>query len=791
MACVDADFIGPKNAPYVTINKVRWPIYSWEVANKAYVDAQTGSHLSYIYPLGTVSDITNTDIIVNNAVGTLPGVISGVAQTLGGALTLTAPLIGAAITATGQLSGASASVGSSTPAVITTSGALQVANNTASLSTSTGCATLAGGLGVAGDVHTGGNIYVGSSIFAPSGSGLYTDTGFNFIFRPDAITSNYWSVFANTTGGSGSIFQVHNTSTSTNGPNVEVPPTTQSTSTSTGALTIGGGLGLGGNMNSGGTVTCVGLSTGPLTAAAMTATSVNVTTTTPSSATSVIASNYLTTVMDNVTFTSPLHSNGTLPMSVTIDNASGTLPGVISGGSQTLGGNITFTNPIVAPNLPSSYTFITPLGTTAGSGTTDIIINNANGTLPGAISGSSQTLGGSIDFTGGVTVANPITVQAQWNSTINLDFCGTGSLAPYATTTGISIAGGQLQVSGTGTATYATNYNSDPGGQMTVRFLFTPTATNQTFYFFSLGSNVNVLSLYISLGNNVGLTVEDNTGSVLYIGSFYNWSTMVANTQYELEFDMDCVNAASRFFINGVQAGSTLNFTGTRNYTTPLTIGGQVAGGNSPNFKLSKFLIFRGVQHTSNYTPVLATTSLGSPYGILLNSLFLSTVTTNATSTSTGCMILSGGLGVANDIYCNNIYASNIPYYYSTSFTTQMTGPWGSSNIPASPDTVTLQKIGNIVVLNYLSPTGSNQTVSGAATDTITMTTNIPTGYIPTRYPGQFVSSFIYSNSNVVLAYVQILNPNGAWSIHLAPDSNFTALSGVPPGGFTITYSIL
>jgi hypothetical protein len=69
MSSIDVDIISSKNSPYVTINQVRTPVYSWEIANKKYVDNS-----------------------VENANGTNPGVISGVAQTLGGALTLTAPL---------------------------------------------------------------------------------------------------------------------------------------------------------------------------------------------------------------------------------------------------------------------------------------------------------------------------------------------------------------------------------------------------------------------------------------------------------------------------------------------------------------------------------------------------------------------------------------------------------------------------------------------------------------------------------------------------------------------------
>jgi hypothetical protein len=78
MSVVEADFIASKRSPYVSINQIRSPVYSWEAANKAYVDS----------------------VIPSLASGSNPGFISGAAQTLGGALTLTSPLHAPSITAT-------------------------------------------------------------------------------------------------------------------------------------------------------------------------------------------------------------------------------------------------------------------------------------------------------------------------------------------------------------------------------------------------------------------------------------------------------------------------------------------------------------------------------------------------------------------------------------------------------------------------------------------------------------------------------------------------------------------
>ena len=93
MSCIQADEITPKNGSYVSINHVRTPIYSWEIAPRSYVDTAIVNNLIYQTPLVSTSIGTNpTYVGINNASGTSPGVVSGAAQTLGGAITLTAPL---------------------------------------------------------------------------------------------------------------------------------------------------------------------------------------------------------------------------------------------------------------------------------------------------------------------------------------------------------------------------------------------------------------------------------------------------------------------------------------------------------------------------------------------------------------------------------------------------------------------------------------------------------------------------------------------------------------------------
>ena len=72
--CVSADIVSANRGAYVSINKVRWPIYGWEVANKDYVDAKAGSAYTYISPMHK-DDIT-LRIYIDEAGSGAAGVVS-------------------------------------------------------------------------------------------------------------------------------------------------------------------------------------------------------------------------------------------------------------------------------------------------------------------------------------------------------------------------------------------------------------------------------------------------------------------------------------------------------------------------------------------------------------------------------------------------------------------------------------------------------------------------------------------------------------------------------------------
>ena len=83
--CLNADIVSAKRGSYVTINRVRWPIYSWEVANKEYVDTKVGAGYTYISPMHK-DDIT-FQVYIDEAASGSAGVVSTGAQYFTGAKT--------------------------------------------------------------------------------------------------------------------------------------------------------------------------------------------------------------------------------------------------------------------------------------------------------------------------------------------------------------------------------------------------------------------------------------------------------------------------------------------------------------------------------------------------------------------------------------------------------------------------------------------------------------------------------------------------------------------------------
>lgn len=198
----------------------------------------------------------------------------------------------------------------------------------------------------------------------------------------------------------------------------------------------------------------------------------------------------------------------------------------------------------------------------------------------------------------------------NYSSGFNLNW-GNGTLS--ATPTGSPVlTGGKLDLTaGSGTyMSYDAVNNAQIGNVGTVRFKYTPNytgspANNQAIWQISEGATLpNRLFIRHDTSGNILIRAEDSTGAVIFSTNLGIFSPVAAQ-EYEFELNLDVTTGGTRFFIDGVQLGSTLGATDTRTATqTVMRLGADYTGGaNNPNFLIDQIMIFSTVQHTANYTP--------------------------------------------------------------------------------------------------------------------------------------------------------------------------------------------
>jgi hypothetical protein len=164
-----------------------------------------------------------------------------------------------------------------------------------------------------------------------------------------------------------------------------------------------------------------------------------------------------------------------------------------------------------------------------------------------------------------------------------------GNTVKYIEYSGFSGAGVQA---GCVRMKYKPNYSGNPASNKAIFGLHkTGSTTINTINLFHQSTGFRLM-VYTS----AGVLAFDST-------AFGSWSC-VAGTTYELEFNYDFTSGATRLFINGVQQGSTIANTLTRNSeTTNFRIGQTALGSYNSDAEISEVVVFSTVQHVANYTP--------------------------------------------------------------------------------------------------------------------------------------------------------------------------------------------
>lgn len=383
------------------------------------------------------------------------------------------------------------------------------------------------------------------------------------------------------------------------------------------------------------------------------------------------------------------------------------------------------------------------------------------------------------EFTGGVVRQKDLrpanaTFYASYTSSINGNW-GVGVLT--GTPTGsVSIVGGFLELIGGVSdkyADYSATSNADSLQVGCVRMVIKPAysgspSTNQMFLRITqaVGSSNNALGFFHSTTGQISIRIFSNTGATIISTNIGAW-VPVSGTSYELEFNWDITTGASRFFIDGVQLGSTLTQTGTRSGAVGLLRIGetQTPASNFSNFSVSSIVAFSTVQHTANYTPGAA---------IAENVYEGSTVTCPTFSYS--------GLGNIQAFTAASITDTNSPRYIINDKYHDGSS-WVVSNGSFSQANTASQIVANIATFQAI-----NSVVVKVVFNT-SNTTQMSTDNLQITYTGQIKSTAdptVTINSALILdaleSFSSVLTASGSDAI------KFTVLVAGPSGGSFTEY---
>jgi hypothetical protein len=490
-------------------------------------------------------------------------------------------------------------IGSSTKLIVSATGALTVANTTVSTTTSSGCATFAGGIGVAGQgtfgsISTGGTLTVGST----------TITG-------TCIVSGSLSGGSISTSGTASTGALTATSatigtstalTVSTGGLLTVANTTSSTASNNGCAVFSGGIGVAGNCSVGASVLTTSIKRNNTALETLTLSSGSITV--------------------DATFGSVI-----IPCSIQMANA-GNGDSVTIGYSTVL--TVSDTGRLTVANTTSSSSTTTGCAAFAGGigvagqvtsatlrvGTSTALTVSSGGALAVAnTTASSSTATGCATFAGGVGIAGKTYMGdiLQINSPVDVIYSSMDSTALRIFGEAVD-SGHSATVVINSTSAFARNRGASIalGGRM---------------YNYGGGNQ------HATFARIKGVQRNDNDA---YFGHFVIETQNSGTLSERVRIDHNGKTTISGVLDVTDSTASSSTTTGCATFAGGIGVAGKV-------------------------TSVSA--SVGSSTALTISSAGVLTVanTTASTSTSTGCVILSGGIGVNGAVNCLGLTTSTTP----------------------------------------------------------------------------------------------------------------------------------
>ena len=534
---------------------------------------------------------------------------------------------------------------------INSSGQVNIAATTNSTSLSTGGLTLGGGLGMALNLTVGGGI---------SAAGGITFSNLTRVTNTTAATSPTVAAFT-VAGGIGIATNVivgdgiSAAGGITFSGITRVTNGTPATSTSVAALTVAGGVGIGGALYVGGITTAGGISMGGaltvgggITAATLdcsgqvksgsistgtfTATSLAASSGTDSTATNIGA----LTVVGGAGIGKNLYVGGGITAAGSLDLGSGAIK---TSGSLDCG-NITSSGTFSATTLSATNT---AASTNTANGA--IVVAGGVGIAKNLIVGDGISAAGGITFSGITRVTNA--TSATSTSVAALTVAGGVGIAGGLYVAGITTAGGitmggALNVGGVTNITNASTSNSVSSGALVVAggvgiggSLFANAITTQTLSAESTTASSNTSTGALVVKGGVGIVKNMTLGQGISAGG--------------------AITTADKIGVGSVSIApiAALDINGSGQQIWIRSGAGGAITGATTGLKLEMSGLTANIQ-AFDYT---ATT--GTAKSLQLNStgggVFVGDGTAASTSTTTGALVVKGGLGVSGALYVGGI----------------------------------------------------------------------------------------------------------------------------------------
>lgn len=208
------------------------------------------------------------------------------------------------------------------------------------------------------------------------------------------------------------------------------------------------------------------------------------------------------------------------------------------------------------------------------------------------------------------TVPSSLKSHANYDTNQNLTIAAGSSLGTLNGSATVSSGQLDLSVGDNAYLDYSATSNADFTQIGTIRIGFIPTYTGspsaeQNFFIVSKAASIstNLILLRQLTNGNMRLFVIDSSNVTkidVEIGAY----SAVSSTKVDFELNYDFTAGQTRLFLDGVQLGSTIVTTLTRDTNIALLrIGDTITGDRTANFKAPYFSVYNTVQHTSNFTP--------------------------------------------------------------------------------------------------------------------------------------------------------------------------------------------